>query len=70
MCIPDTGCCIFVLLGTPLRVVAYKLQHFKDENLRSIASSLNVFWHGSMEWNVKENFSMEWNTKWKIFHME
>ena len=63
-------CCTFVLLGASLQVVAYKLQHFKDEKLRCITSSLKVIWHESMKWNAKENFSMEWKTKWKIFRKE
>ena len=66
MCIPDMGCCIFVLLCAPSQVVAYNVA--KVQNIDCIASSLKVFWYGygSMEWNGEENFSMEW----KIFSME
>ena len=42
----------------------------KQQNIRCIASSLKFLWHGSMEWNMEENFSMEWNMEWKIFGME
>ena len=35
-----------------------------------IASSLKIFWFGSMEWNMEENFCMQWNMEWKIFSME
>ena len=49
---------------TPSRVVAYNIA--KQQNIRCIASSLKFLWYGSMEWNMKENFSMEW----KIFSME
>ena len=55
------------------------LQHCigaKQQNIRCIASSLKFLWYGSMEWNMKENFSMKWNMEenfsmeWKIFGME
>ena len=68
MCIPDIGCCIFVLLHASLRVVAYNIANM--QNIRCIASILKILWHGSMEWNMEENFSMEWNMEWKIFSME
>ena len=64
MWIPDTCCYIFVLLHTPLRVVAYNIP--KVQNICCIASSLKIFWYGSVEWNMEENFSMEW----KIFSMK
>ena len=40
------------------------------------SSSIPFLWYGSMEWNMKKNFSMEWNMdenfsmEWKIFGME
>ena len=58
MWIPDTYCYIFVLLHAPLRVVAYNIA--KVQNICCIASSLKIFWYGSIEWNMEENFSMEW----------
>ena len=66
MCIPHTGCCIVVLLRAPmpLRVVAYNIA--KMQKISCIASSLKVFWYGSIEWKTGGNFSMEW----KIFSME
>ena len=54
MCIPDTGCCILVLLCAPSLVVAYNIA--KVQNMRCIASSQIFFWYGSMEWNMEENF--------------
>ena len=63
MCISDTGCCIFVLLRERLLVVAYNFA--KVQKIRCVASSQKVFWYGSMEWNMEENFGMEW----KIFRM-
>ena len=41
----------------------------KQKNIRCIASSLKFLWYGSMEWNMKENFSMEWNIE-ENFRME
>ena len=64
ICIPDTGCCIFVLLRAPSLVVAYNIA--KKQNIRCNVSSPKFLWYGSMEWNMEENFSMEW----KIFSME
>ena len=61
--LPDTCRCIFVLLHAPSRVVAYNIAKVY---IRSIASSLKLFWHGNMEWNMEEIFSMEW----KIFSMK
>ena len=71
MCIPDTGCCIFVLLRAPSLVVAYSIA--KAQNIRSIASIQKVLlvWKYGMEYGRKfqygveygkENFSIEW--KW------
>ena len=57
MCIPDTGCCTFVLLRAPSPVVAYNIA--KLQKIRYFASSQKVLWYGSMEWNMEENFSME-----------
>ena len=73
MCIPDTCCCIMVLLHAPFRVVVYNIT--KVQNIRCIASSLKILWCNSMEWNVQENFSMEWKIlvyiEWKkIARME
>ena len=70
ICIPDTGCCIFVLLRAPPLVVAYSIANAKRQNIRCNVSSLKFLWYGSMEWNMEENFSMEWNMEWKIFGME
>ena len=47
MCIPDTGCSIFVLLRALSQVVAYYIA--KGQIIRWIASSLKVLWYGSME---------------------
>ena len=68
ICIPTTGCCIFVLLGAPSLVVAYNIA--KNQNIRCNVSGPKFLWYGSMEWNMEENFSMEWNMEWKIFGME
>ena len=64
MCIPNSGCCIFVLLRAPSLVVAYNIA--KVQNILCVASSLKVFFFG-MGWNMEENFSMEWK---KISSME
>ena len=37
----------------------------KVQMKRCVATSLKVFWYGSIEWNMEENLSMEW----KIFGM-
>ena len=58
------------IVGAPLRAVAYntaKVQ--KQQNICCIASSLKFLWYGSMEWNMKKNFSVEWNMEWKIFNI-
>ena len=74
ICIPDIGCCIFVLLRAPSLVVAYNIA--KKQNICCNVSGPKFLWYGSMEWNVEENFSMEWNMEenfsmeWKIFGME
>ena len=57
ICIPDTGCCIFVLLRAPSLVVAYNIA--KKQNVRCNVSSPKFLSYGSMEWNMEENFSME-----------
>ena len=76
ICIPSTGRCILVLLAHLHERLLTTLQRTKVQSnkiykyIRCIASSLKIFWYGSMEWNMEENFSMEWNMEWKIFGME
>ena len=57
-----------IVKRTLFRVVAYDIA--KVRNICCIASNLQIFWYGSTEWNIEENFSMESNMKWTIFSME
>ena len=63
-CVLDTGRCIFEILPTPSRVVAYNIAEVQITHC--IASSLKDLWYGSIEWKKKQNLSM----KWRIFSVE
>ena len=70
MCIPGTGCCIFVLLRAPSLVVACNIA--KVQNIRCIASSQKFFlvWEYGMEygrkfWYGMEDFKYEMEMEWK-----